>query len=127
MNYLTRDGQLLTLKEIDQNLDKYGELFYSWIIYNQNFIIRELDLRGFAMSKNERRSEHMCFCGSGKDYRECHNEVADNTAMSYLFEAFRLIDQDIKNAAIHPICEKGCADCCTSDFRISALEYSISA
>jgi hypothetical protein len=81
-----------------------------------NVIIREIDLRSIKVNKN------LCFCESGKKPSECHDEIADNTAMSYLFEAFRIIDADINNAVPTPQCAKNCKECCNFSFEVSAAE-----
>lgn len=81
---------------------------YKWAILSSsrsNVIIREIDLRGILVN------ERLCFCGSGKPYQQCHNSINDNTAMAYLFEAFRMIDDDIKSTAQTPVCKKGCVEC----------------
>jgi Fe-S-cluster containining protein len=82
-----------------------------------NVIIREIDLRGVDVSKT------LCFCGSGKRHDKCHAEVTDNSAMAYLFETFKIIDDDIKRANVTPECQKGCSECCSSYFDVSPIEY----
>jgi len=88
-------------------------------LQNRHFdvIIREIKLWSIEM-KND-----LCFCGSGKKASECHSEIADNTAMSYLFEAFKMIDEDIKNAVPAPQCKRNCNECCKYSFDVSAAEY----
>jgi len=80
-------------------------------------IIREIDLRGFDMRNSD------CFCGSGIHHKKCHSEIKENSAISGLFEAFRIIDEDIANAAPAPACERGCAKCCGDIFEVSFVEY----
>ena len=82
-------------------------------------IIREIDLRELDIAVNEK----LCFCGSGKPHYNCHNKVRENTAMAYLFEAFKMIDKDINSANEYPECNKGCAECCCDYFEVSAPEY----
>lgn len=93
--------------------------FYGWTILRTNLIVREIDLRGMFVD------EKLCFCGSGKPYKMCHNKIKENTAMAYLFEAFRLIDTDIKNANPVPTCQKGCTECCHDYFEVSAPEFFV--
>jgi Fe-S-cluster containining protein len=80
-------------------------------------IIREIDLRGVKMDFD------LCFCGSGKPWWECHSEIKDNTAMSYLFETFKIIENDIKSKKPTPICQKGCNLCCNYNFEVTMLEF----
>lgn len=84
--------------------------------YHFNVIIREINLGDINMNKE------LCFCGSGKSAADCHAEIADNTAMSYLFETFKLIEADIKNAVPTPQCRKNCSECCGYSFEVSAAE-----
>jgi Fe-S-cluster containining protein len=104
-----------------------NDVFSGWCILraldtdlqNRHFdvIIREIKPRSIEVKKN------ICFCGSGKKAAECHAEISDNTAMSYLFEAFRLIDRDIANTVRAPVCPKNCTECCEYSFEVSAAEY----
>ena len=91
--------------------------FFGWTIIKPRVIIREIDLRGVKLNNN------LCFCGSGKSYKKCHSDVRDNTTMSYLFEVFKMIDNDIKSAAETPTCKKNCTECCNDYFEVSAPEF----
>jgi len=81
------------------------------------FIIREIDLGDFDLNTSA------CFCGSGRHYKNCHSEVRENSTLSSLFEAFRIIDEDVKSASLAPECELGCSVCCGDVFEVSFPEY----
>jgi len=112
-NYFTEDGKW----ELRPYAEKTDKMKYDWTIFNRRFIIREIDLRSVHMPEDK------CFCGSGKFYAECHSEVKENTAMAYLFRAFKLIDEDIKQARPTPMCSKKCTKCCWAAPEVSALEF----
>ena len=104
--------------------------FSKWTIINSmdsglherhfNVIIREIY---FKKDENIDMNKKLCFCGSGKRSSDCHADIADNTAMSYLFETFKLIDEDIEKSVPHPLCKKNCTECCNYSFEISAIEF----
>jgi Fe-S-cluster containining protein len=113
--------------KIKKGFVKFMKIFSNWTVIpsldtdlkKRHFcvIIREINLRCIEVNRK------LCFCGSGKKTEDCHAEIAENTAMSYLFETFRLIDEDIKNAVATPQCPKGCNECCDYSFEVSAAEY----
>lgn len=79
-------------------------------------IIREIDFGGANVNVN------LCFCGSGKKHKDCHHQIVENSAMAHLFEAFKIIDEDIQNGT-HPECQANCNSCCGDYFDVSPVEY----
>jgi len=83
----------------------------------QKIAIRELDMSQIKVDRK------LCYCGSGKQVKQCHQEIRENSAMAYLFEAFRIIEQDIAASQPRPTCECKANDCCYDMFEVSFCEY----
>ncbi|PEF72929.1 hypothetical protein CON94_23670 [Bacillus pseudomycoides] len=78
------------------------------------------------MDRNE-----LCFCGSGKKQKKCHDDVDPNSYIGNLYKKYFKIDTLIsdyksthKEFKNHP-CGKGCFNCCYDVFSVSMLEFEL--
>jgi len=70
-----------------------------------------------------------CFCGSGKKYKRCHDDVHPKSKGAHLIKWYANIDSKIKDfqesTGHNPPCHKGCFNCCYDDFSISEVEFEL--
>ncbi|MEK0224385.1 YkgJ family cysteine cluster protein [Bacillus proteolyticus] len=78
------------------------------------------------MDRNE-----LCFCGSDKKQKKCHDNVDPNSYIGNLYKKYFKIDNIIsdykathKEFENHP-CGKGCFNCCYDVFPVSMLEFEL--
>lgn len=64
----------------------------------------------------------LCFCGSGKKYKRCHNDINPNSLIAHQYRIMHFLDEEI-NKCPYTVCQKGCSDCCTDDFDVSVTEF----
>lgn len=71
----------------------------------------------------------LCFCGSGKKSKNCHDNINSESVAGRLAKANTQIDTCIQNhynnQDIKPPCCPGCIDCCYDYFEISSAEYAL--
>jgi Fe-S-cluster containining protein len=85
----------------------------------KGIMFKKLYIEDFCMkySRND-----LCFCGSGKKYKNCHSDINPNSLVAHQYRIMHLLDEEIKNCP-YTICQKGCSDCCTDDFEVSVTEF----
>ena len=85
----------------------------------KGIMFKKLYIKDFCMkySRND-----LCFCGSGKKYKNCHSDINPNSLVAHQYRIMHLLDEEIKNCP-YTICQKGCSDCCTDDFEVSVTEF----
>jgi len=66
-----------------------------------------------------------CFCGSGKKYKNCHNDIHEESIAADVLRLYSSIDEDIKVNNKKKICQKGCSECCSDFFLISEAEFAV--
>lgn len=72
--------------------------------------------------ENDMSSNDLCFCGSGKKHKKCHSDINPNSAMANLLYAYHKIEEERKSIQ-NTVCTKGCSECCSDYFQISAVEF----
>lgn len=71
----------------------------------------------------------ICFCGSGKLRNECHPDIHEKSRAARVLKLYNNIDSKIEshyriNPEKYP-CEKGCNECCYTDFPFSDIEMDL--
>ncbi|MEG0908753.1 MAG: YkgJ family cysteine cluster protein [Clostridia bacterium] len=66
----------------------------------------------------------LCFCGSGKKKKKCHNDIHETSEFSEVIKLYKTIDEKIKNETdFNKIkCHKGCSECCSQYFPVTTVE-----
>ncbi len=64
----------------------------------------------------------LCFCGSGKKIKKCHNSINENSIIAELYRKYNKIDKSISIPKDYP-CKKGCDNCCYDYFYVSQIEF----
>lgn len=67
----------------------------------------------------------LCFCGSGKKQKKCHNDIEPNSAFAQMILFHNKTDMFIKeNTQFEKLkCKKGCSECCYQNFSVSTVEF----
>lgn len=80
----------------------------------------------FEEIRNMGRND-LCFCGSGKKYKNCCCDVNEDSLIASLLYKYYWLDlkvsQMTKDQGIQLLCKKGCSFCCSDYFYISMVEY----
>lgn len=76
-------------------------------------------------------NNQLCFCGSGKEQRECHAFIKDDSFGAKVFKIHKSIDNIVhehyKNNSYETPCKKGCCECCYGYFFVPDFEFLVIA
>ena len=71
----------------------------------------------------------VCFCGSGKKQKNCHQDIHPDSAIANLYRVYEKIDKTIEdhynNSSTASTCKAGCSYCCNDNFLISDIEFAL--
>lgn len=71
----------------------------------------------------------LCFCGSGKKHKRCHDNIKSESIIARLYRFYMTIDNEIeaqkREKKLKFTCKKGCSECCSQYFVISESEFIV--
>ena len=70
----------------------------------------------------------LCFCGSGKKVKKCHdfNEKSQAADCLKLYNDLAIaVELHYSQSDINPMCVEGCSDCCYDNFTITDIEFDL--
>lgn len=65
----------------------------------------------------------LCFCGSGKKQKLCHDDIEPNSLFAELILLYKKIDLELLKSKNPSNCYKGCNNCCKDLFAVSSSEF----